>query len=157
MDDVLWLNLNGSVFFNYFSGYTGPLRTVNTCTCWWRHVWEGNYGPSSETGQLYIPILTLALQLLFISAFTPWSNIITLIGFHSYLCFFCLIQRFIWRFYYTILHGMCSGGFRLSAFQRHYLQRPQTRKPYTGPPGLCQTGKPISDFDVYPASIKCWM
>lgn len=61
---------------------------------------------------------------------------------------FCIIQGFVWWFYYTLLHSMCSGGFCLSAFQRYYLQRPQTREPYTGPPGLCQTGRIINNNKI---------
>lgn len=53
------------------------------------------------------------------------------------LCF----QGFIWGLNHQVLHSLCGGGLRLPAFQRHHLQRPQTREPYIGPQGLCQTGK----------------
>lgn len=36
---------------------------------------------------------------------------------------------------------MCGRGLRLPAFQRNYLQGPQTREPYIGPQGLRQTGE----------------
>lgn len=54
---------------------------------------------------------------------------------------FSCSQGFVWWLDDQILHGVCGGGLRLPAFQRHHLQRPQTREPYTGPQGLRQTGE----------------
>lgn len=53
------------------------------------------------------------------------------------LCF----QGFVWRLNYQVLHSMRGRSLRLPAFQRDHLQGPQTREPYIGPQGLCQTGK----------------
>lgn len=44
-----------TVTFFGLSGCTGRLRTVNTCTCWWKHVWEENCGRYWETGECPTP------------------------------------------------------------------------------------------------------
>ncbi len=68
------------------------------------------------------------------------------------LCF----QGFIWGLNHQVLHSVCGGGLRLPAFQRNHLQRPQTREPYTGPQGLCQTGKTaIRHYHPTTLSIFC--
>lgn len=46
------------------SGCTGPLKTLNTCTCWWRPVWEESCGPYWETGAHLTPLLLESRRML---------------------------------------------------------------------------------------------